>query len=63
MVLVNPGEISQQFMLDGTYYRYAFTGGGLVPNDTKPTMTLTHSTAMSGTITVAPHTALILWKE
>jgi len=62
LILVNPGENAQQYALEGTYYRYRFSGGGYVAAKTKPAMTIEHSTPMSGTVTVQPHTALILWK-
>ena len=63
LVLVNPGESSQQYTLEGTYYRYTFSGGGYVAGNTKPAMTLEHSTPMSGTVSIEPHTALILWNQ
>lgn len=63
IVLVNPGETNQQYTLDGTYYKYTFSGGGNVTAGQKPTMTLEHTQAMTGTIEVTPHNALILWKE
>jgi len=62
LVLVNPGESSQQYALEGTYYRYSFSGGGYVAEHTKPAMTIEHSSPMSGTVSIQPHTALILWK-
>ena len=62
LVLVNPGESSQQYTLGGTYYRYSFSGGDYVAGNTKPAMTLEHSTPMTGTVSIQPHTALILWK-
>ena len=36
LVLVNPGESSQPYTLEGTYYRYSFSGGGYVAGNTKP---------------------------
>ncbi len=62
LVLVNPGESTQAYPLNGTYYRYTFSGGGYVAEDTKPAMTLEHATPLSGTVSVEPHGALILWK-
>ncbi len=62
LILVNPGENAQQYTLDGTYYRYSFSGGGYVAANTKPAMTIEHSTTMTGPVSVQPHTALILWK-
>jgi hypothetical protein len=63
LVLVNPGESSQQYALEGYYYRYTFSGGGYVEANTKPAMTIEHSAPMNGTVSVEPHTALILRKE
>jgi hypothetical protein len=60
LVLVNPGESSQQYTLEGTYYRYSFTGGGYVATNTKPAMTIEHSTPMTGAVSIEPNTALIL---
>ena len=62
VVLVNPGDSSQNYTLEGTYYRYSFSGGGYVAADEKPAMTIEHSTPMTGTISIQPHNALILLK-
>ncbi len=62
LVLVNPGERAQSYPLEGTCYRYTFSGGGYVENNVKPSMSLEHSTPVSGTLSVEPHSAMILWK-
>jgi len=63
LVLVNPGENTQQYTLQGDHYRVTFSGGGYVEENIKPAMTLEHSTPVNGTISIEPHSALILWKE
>jgi hypothetical protein len=63
LVLVNPGESPQLYTLEGDHYRVTFSGGGYVAENTKPAMTLAHSILVNGTVSVAPHTVLILWKE
>jgi hypothetical protein len=63
-VLANLSDSTVSYTLDGTYYRYAFSGGGVVPsNGTKPSHTLTRTTAMSGTISIPSGSVLILWRQ
>jgi chitodextrinase len=62
LVLVNPGDTAQSITLNGTYYRYAFSGGGLFLTS-MPAMSLTRELPVSGTISVPAHEAMILWQD
>ena len=62
MVLVNPGDTAQSYTLDGNYCQYSFSGGGFLVGTTQPPMTLNCTGSFSGTISIAAHDALILFR-
>ena len=60
LVLVNPGDEPQPYVLTGPMRRYRFFGGGSLVEGEKPDMDLTLDEEVSGRISVQPGEAMIL---